>query len=118
MTENREIGNVLWFDQKKGYGFVKVISPESENLDKEIFLHYTNIQSENSFKKLFPGENISFIVEVDENAIENKKYTARDIRGLYNAPLLIDNPNHNFRVVKKRVNNSDQGEDDQGEDDQ
>jgi cold shock CspA family protein len=112
MTENREIGNVLWFDQKKGYGFVKVTRPESEILDKEIFLHYTNIQSENNFKKLFPGENISFNVEVDENAAENKKHTARDIRGLYNAPLLIDNPNHNFRVVKKRLMDEVQ-EDDQ-----
>lgn len=114
MTENREIGNVLWFDQKKGYGFVKVTLPDSDYLDKEIFLHYTNIQSENSFKKLFPGENISFNVEVDENAEENKKYTARDICGLYNAPLLIDNQNHIFRVVKKRaVNNDEQVESEQ-----
>ena len=51
-----EIGTVLWFDQKKGFGFIKIISPNSEFLNREIFIHYSNIVSRNSFKKLFPGE--------------------------------------------------------------
>ena len=50
-----EIGTVLWFDQKKGFGFIKIISPNSEFLNREIFIHYSNIVSRNSFK-LFPGQ--------------------------------------------------------------
>ena len=33
----KEVGNVLWFDQKKGYGFVKVTTPDSELNGKEVF---------------------------------------------------------------------------------
>ena len=40
-TIGKHVGNVLWFDQKKGYGFVKVINPDSEFLNKEIFVHYS-----------------------------------------------------------------------------
>ena len=40
MTEEKEIGNVLWFDQKKGFGFLKIITPETEHLNKEIFVHF------------------------------------------------------------------------------
>ena len=52
---NSEYGTVQWFDQKKGYGFVKILKPDSEYFEKEVFVHYTSIQAENSFKKLYPG---------------------------------------------------------------
>ena len=55
-------GKVKWFDQKKGFGFIKIITPKSEFLDREVFVHYSNINSVNSFKKLYPGENVSFDV--------------------------------------------------------
>ena len=30
LAYGNEIGNVLWFDQKKAFGFVKINKPESE----------------------------------------------------------------------------------------
>ena len=66
-----EIGNVLWFDQKKGFGFIKIITPSSDFLDKEVFVHYSNITSVNTFKKLYPGENVSL------NVIKNTATTAK-----------------------------------------
>ena len=61
MTEERkigsEIGNVLWFDQKKGFGFIKIITPGSEYLNKEIFVHFSSVLSVNNFKKLYLSFN-------------------------------------------------------------
>ena len=38
-----EIGQVVWFDRKKGFGFVKIVNPESELFEKELFIHFTFI---------------------------------------------------------------------------
>ena len=61
-TIGNEVGNVIWFDQKKGFGFIKIITPASENNNKEVFVHYSAVKSENRFKKLYPGENVSLDV--------------------------------------------------------
>ena len=69
-----EIGCVLWFDQKKGYGFIKNITPNSENNGKEIFFHFTGINSVNTFKKVYPGEYVSFDIidaEVATSSVNN-----------------------------------------------
>ena len=73
MKVGNEVGNVIWFDQKKGFGFVKIITPNSEYLGKEIFVHFSSIQSENTFKKLFPGENVSLDVEKNPDESSNKE---------------------------------------------
>ncbi len=36
MTENNLEGRVKWFDHKKGYGFVEIITPNAEFLKKDI----------------------------------------------------------------------------------
>ena len=79
-THTSEVGNVIWFDQKKGFGFIKVITPGSEMLNKEIFVHYSSIQSVNRFKKLYPGENVSLDIakNTDEN-IKGKEYILKSI---------------------------------------
>lgn len=98
-----DIGNVLWFDQKKGFGFVKIITPESEFLGKEIFVHYSNILSNSSFKKLYPGENVSLNVvkNTSENS-EGKEYICENISGLFGNNLLVDNETYLIKVMKKR----------------
>tara|TARA_B100001123_G_C15317948_1_gene1026857 strand:+ start:2785 stop:3168 length:384 start_codon:yes stop_codon:yes gene_type:complete len=105
-----EVGNVIWFDQKKGFGFVKIITPNSEHLNKEIFIHYTSIQCENNFKKIYPGENISLNI-VQEEGNEGcrdgsedggQRLKITDVTGLYGSQLLIDNPNYIVKFIKKR----------------
>ena len=103
-TYGSEVGNVLWFDQKKGFGFVKVITPGSEFLNKEIFVHYSSIQSQNSFKKLYPGENVSLDV-VKNTGVENgKEYNSSNITGLYGSQLLVDNASYIVKIIKRRTN--------------
>lgn len=49
-------GNVKWFNEKKGYGFI-----QGDNGD-DIFVHYSAIQAR-GFKTLNEGQRVSFDVE-------------------------------------------------------
>ena len=104
-----EVGNVIWFDQKKGFGFIKIITPESEYSEKEVFVHYSSVKSENRFKKLYPGENVS--LDVIKNTSENtngKEYICDNVTGLYGSSLLVDLPNFIIKVIRKRENNQEE----------
>ena len=68
-----EKGKVKWFSNVKGFGFL-----EKEGGDKDIFVHYSSIQSD-GYKTLDEGEEVTFdIVEGDRgpqatNVIRLKK---------------------------------------------
>ncbi len=47
-------GTVKWFDNKKGYGFIR-----QADLVEDIFVHYSSIQGE-GFKTLEDGESVEF----------------------------------------------------------
>ena len=102
-TMGNEVGNVIWFDQKKGFGFIKIITPKSEYLEKEVFVHYSSVKSENRFKKLYPGENVSLDVvkNTDTNA-SGKEFICSNVSGLYGSPLLVDLTNFIFKVIRRR----------------
>ena len=104
MSEMNNIGRVLWFDQKKGFGYINVINPESEHNGKDIFVHFSSVKSESSFKKLYPGEYVSFEVVFDNEAPEGKKYTSKDVSGLYGNPLLVDNKEYRYKLIRNRDN--------------
>lgn len=44
-------GNIKWFDNKKGYGFITIEGME------DIFVHYSNIEG-TGFKTLQDGEDV------------------------------------------------------------
>lgn len=48
-------GTVKWFNETKGFGFIKADSGE------ELFAHFSEIQS-NGFKVLTEGQRVSFVV--------------------------------------------------------
>lgn len=56
---NDKTGVCLWFDAKKGIGFIG-----RDNGEKDLFVHWTNIEME-GFKTLKPGQPVSF--EIGEN---------------------------------------------------
>ena len=37
------VGNVKWFNSKKGFGFITVITPDDEKVGTDIFVHFSNI---------------------------------------------------------------------------
>jgi cold shock CspA family protein len=112
-TYGKEVGNVIWFDQKKGFGFIRIINPESEYHAKELFVHYTSIESLNRFKKLYPGENVSLTVSKNLGEVpEGKEFVTSNVSGLYGSELLVDNPNYFVKIIRKR-NDDDNGGDEE-----
>jgi len=49
-----ERGRVKWFNDAKGFGFI-----ESEAIEQDIFVHFSEIQEE-GFKTLRRGQEVSF----------------------------------------------------------
>ena len=112
-----EVGQVLWFDRKKGFGFAKVVNPESELFEKELFVHYSSIQCNSSFKVLYPGETVSMDVERNSQEGEGQKeFLVSNVTGIYGAPLMIDHERYIFKVVRKSQNRGGEDvEEEQGE---
>ena len=98
------VGNVKWFNSKKGYGFVNVMTPDNENTGKDFFVHFSNITTD-GYMRLFPGEYVSFNLGKSEEG----KTICMDVMGVHGGPLLTDNPTHRFKVFPKmKENNNDE----------
>jgi len=55
----RLVGQVKWFNNKAGYGFITV--SDGEQAGKDIFIHYSTIRVTNSqYKYLVQGEYVEF----------------------------------------------------------
>lgn len=94
-----EVGKVIRFDHRKGYGFVDVLNKESENYGRELFFHYSEIKCMNTFKKVYPGEIVSF--EISRKEGEDRDICV-NLRGVYDTKLMIDNPSYIYKVSPKR----------------
>ncbi len=59
-----ETGTVKWFNDQKGYGFVR-----QDGVDEDIFVHHTAIKME-GFRTLTPGEVVEFEINRDEKGMK------------------------------------------------
>jgi len=111
-SDKTHVGSVIWFDQKKGFGFVKINDPDSDFNDKDIFVHYSCIHTEqNSYKRLYPGEYVSMDVKHQPN-VKGKEYICLNLTGVNGGKLLVENEKYNYKVfnkVERNVNRQDQG---------
>ena len=97
-----EIGQVLFFDHKKGWGFIKILKSDHGHEGEEIFTHFSSIQCENTFKKLYPGENVSLNIFYDKDEKnEKKQLKSENVTGLFGSNLLIDNTDFIYKLLKK-----------------
>ena len=101
---NRVMGSVNWFDSKKGFGFITVVTPDTENTGKDIFVHFSNVSAqENNYKRLYPGEYVEF--EIRETS-DKRGPSCFEVTGPFGGRLLTDNENHRYKVYPKQVRNN------------
>lgn len=55
-------GKVQWFNEEKGYGFIE------DKKGKKYFAHFSEIQTDNSFKKLMPNQEVEFDIGTSEDS--------------------------------------------------
>lgn len=60
------IGDVIWFDPKRGFGFVEW---EKDGVkQKDLFVHFSDISCE-GFKTLYKGQKVSFGLGVNVRGV-------------------------------------------------
>lgn len=58
------VGEVLWFDPKRGYGFIGW--DEDGVKQKDLFVHFSDVSCE-GFKTLYKGQKVTFNLGVNKH---------------------------------------------------
>lgn len=86
-AEERTMGQVKWFNNKSGYGFITVIT--GDHKDKDVFCHHSDICITNEhYKYLMQGEYVEFSVSDAES--NNHTTKATDITGVGRGRLMCE----------------------------
>ena len=98
---DRQVGKVKWFNNKAGYGFITV-SDEGELSNKDIFVHYSNINVSNSqYKYLVQGEYVEFLLEKMSEG--NHEYKAVEVTGIKGGSIMCETR----RISRENVTEND-----------
>ena len=82
-TIGEHLGRCKWFNNKKGYGFITIVSNGEKN--KDVFVHQTNVIPTNStYRTLSMGEYVSLDISHDD------KEQAINVTGVCGGPLQCD----------------------------
>ena len=85
-TTERRVGQVKWFNNKAGYGFITITD---NDVPKDIFTHYSTIQVTNSqYKYLIQGEYVEF--DLVDSTNDSHEVQAVNITGLNRGPLMCE----------------------------
>jgi cold shock CspA family protein len=99
------VGSVKFFDTKKGWGFITVLTQDLPQSNSEVFVHFSNVNvQEDSYKRLFPGEYVSFSIGKSDRG----KDTCIDVCGIMGGPLLTDHPEHRYKIYPKNYDQHNQ----------
>jgi cold shock CspA family protein len=107
-TSDRLIGQVKWFNNKAGYGFITV--KDGENAGKDIFAHFSTIFIPNNtqYRYLVQGEYVEFVLS-RSNTSEHE-FQATHISGIRGG-LLMCQTRQNNRPVYNRTPATNEGDD-------
>jgi cold shock protein len=83
----RLLGQVKWFNNKAGYGFITV--NDGDYSGKDIFIHYSTIRVTNSqYKYLVQGEYVEF--NLVKSSTDAHEFQATDISGVKGGALMCE----------------------------
>lgn len=98
---NKNIGQVKWFNNKIGYGFITLLTKNKEEENRDIFVHHMNVcPLESNYRTLRTGEYVEF--DIEQNCEGDHKEQAVSVTGIYGKELMCDfiyrnNNNKKFR---------------------
>ena len=96
--ERDYIGYVKWFDDSKGYGFVRVLTP-GDKYNNDVFVHQSNVHPQRStYRTLRESEAVRFNLSVETD--ESVTPQVVELVGV-NGRLFCDS-----RVRRRRTGNS------------
>lgn len=101
---NRMVGQVKWFNNKVGYGFITV--KEADKEEKDIFVHYTTINVADSlhqYRYLVQGEYVEF--DLTTSSKPPHEYQSSNISGINGGKLMCETRQVNRPVKKEYESN-------------
>jgi hypothetical protein len=85
-------GQVKWFNNKAGYGFITVNTGDQKG--KDIFIHYSAIRVTNSqYKYLVQGEYVEF--DLVKSTSDTHEYQALNVSGINGGSLMCETRRNN-----------------------
>jgi len=100
----RLLGQVKWFNNKAGYGFITV--SDGENAGKDIFAHFSTINvADFQYKYLVQGEYVEFELTNSTNGAH--EFQATKISGIKGGKLMCETRQSNrvFKPVDNKKSN-------------
>jgi cold shock CspA family protein len=96
----RLLGQVKWFNNKAGYGFITVT--DGEHTNKDIFIHFSSINvTDSQYRYLIQGEYVEFSLE--KSTTEKHELQGTNISGIKGGKLMCETRN-----VKRRLQDGEQ----------
>ena len=101
-------GFVKWFNNQKGFGFVRVLTP-GEHFEQDMFVHQSNIQThhERTYRSLVPSECVVFNLRVIEGP--ESRPQATEVTGV-NGSLFCDRKARREALRRRRTRQNQEGE--------
>ena len=65
MNFEKQIGTVIWFKPKQGYGFIK---PDSSMDNEDIFVHWSALGMQ-GYKQLKAGQKVEYVLKETQKGI-------------------------------------------------
>lgn len=65
--DNRVVGGVEWFDNDRGYGFIRI-----EGTNRDIFVHKSDVLESDGTRRLDSGDRVEFRLEEGPKGLQAK----------------------------------------------
>ena len=89
-------GSVKWFDNKLGYGYITIVTPNVSQSNGDYFVHQTNIHPlVSQYRTLSKGEYVSLNLSDDK---VDERPQALDVAGICGGALRCDLPRPPRRI--------------------